>query len=265
VTERLEGLQNAGRARLEPEQRKEGFAKITLRFSDHPMSDPADPSQPQRWLDPSSLKALAHPLRLALLDRLEVRGRATATLLAEDLAESSGATSYHLRQRARHGFIEESATGNGRERWWRPARGGWGLDDHEMIRSPGTRAAADLVVRETLDAAHRRMMDALQTWPDQPAQWRDAMVQTISRFQLTAEEAVALKDELNDVLSRYRRSDAVEDGSQAPADSSRVEVHVSLFPLDPRLLPSLQAERAIATAGEHPQSGPQAATGENQG
>lgn len=213
------------------------------------MSDPAEPSPPQRWLDLSSLRALAHPLRLSLLERLEVRGRATATMLAGDLAESSGSTSYHLRQLARHGFIEEAAGGNGRERWWRPAPGGWGINDHELVRSPGSRAAADLVVRETLDAAHRRMLDALQTWPDQPAQWRDAMVQTISRFQLTAEESVALKDELNEVLSRYRRPEAVEDGSRAPADSSRVEVHVSLFPLDPRLLPLLDPEPTTADRG----------------
>ena len=82
---------------------------------------------------------------------------------AEDLAESSGATSYHLRQLARHRFIGEFASGKGREHWWRPIRGGWGL------------------------------MDALRRWPDQPAQWRDAMVQTTSRFQLTAEEAVSLR------------------------------------------------------------------------
>lgn len=210
------------------------------------MSDLGNRTDSPRWLDLSSLKALAHPLRLALLDRLEVRGRATATMLAEDLAESSGATSYHLRQLARHGFIEESASGKGRERWWRPARGGWGLNDHEMIRSPGVRAAADLVVRETLDAAHRRLMDALRRWPEQPSQWRDAMVQTISCFQLTAEEAVSLKDELTEVLGRYRRSDAVEDGAEVPADSSRVEVHVSLFPLDPRLLPLLSTEPSTA-------------------
>ncbi len=229
------------------------------------MNDSADRSQPQRWLDPASLKALAHPLRLALLERLEVRGRATATMLAKDLAESSGATSYHLRQLARHGFIEESASGNGRERWWRPAANGWGLNDPELARSPATRAAADLVVRETLGAAQRRLMTALQTWPEHPPAWRDAMVQTLSRFQLTAEEAVALKDELAAVLGRYRRTDATEAGDPPPLESSRVEVHVSLFPLDPRLLPLLQADPAIATAGEHPQFGPEAATGENQG
>ncbi len=208
------------------------------------MTEAGHRSQPERWLDPTSLKALAHPLRLALLERLEVRGRATATLLAEDLAESSGATSYHLRQLARHGFIEEAAGGNGRERWWRPASGGWGFNDHEMVRQPGLRAAADMVVRGTLDAAHRRMIDALQTWPDQPAEWRDAMVQTVSRFQLTADEAVALKDELTEVLGRYRRTESTEAGDAAPEDSSRVEVHVSLFPLDPRLLPLLDAEPA---------------------
>lgn len=208
------------------------------------MTDPDHRPEPQRWLDPTSLKALAHPLRLALLERLEVRGRATATKLADDLAESSGATSYHLRQLAKHGFIEEAAGGNGRERWWRPAAGGWGLNDHEMIRQPGTRAAADLVVRATPDAAHRRMMDALQTWPDQPPRWRDAMVQTVSRLQLTAEEAVALKDELYGVLDRYRRADATDAGGGPPTERSRVEVHVSLFPLDPRVLPLLEPEPA---------------------
>lgn len=195
-------------------------------------------AEPQRWLDPTSLKALAHPLRLALLERLEILGRATASGLAEDLAESSGSTSYHLRQLARHGFIEEAAGGSGRERWWRTVPGGWGLKDPAMVRSPGTRAAADLVVRGTLEAAHRRMMAAVATWPDRPTEWRDAMVQSVSRFQLSPEEAVALKDELTEVLGRYRRVDDAVAG-EAPAGSSRVEVHVSLFPLDPRVLPLL--------------------------
>lgn len=183
---------------------------------------------------------MAHPLRLALLERLEVRGRATATILAQDLTESSGATSYHLRQLARHGFIEESAGGNGRERWWRPAAGGWGIRDHEAVRSPAVRPAAEMVVRTTVDAAHRRLLDALETWPAQPPQWRDAIVQRVSRFQLTADEAVALKDEINDVLTRYRRTDEIEAGADPPPDTTRVEVHVSLFPLDPRLPPLLE-------------------------
>jgi len=194
--------------------------------------DPSHRSEPQRWLDATSVRALAHPLRLALLDRLGVLGRATATLLANDLGESSGSTSYHLRQLARHGFIEQAPGGNGRERWWRQAAGGWGFNDHEMSRHPALRGAADLVVRSTLDAAHQRLLEALASWPDQSPAWREAMIQSIGHFRLTADEAVSLKDELLAVLGRYRRADGAESGSDGPAGSARVEVHVALFPLD---------------------------------
>src|SRR5262245_33640111 len=67
-----------------------------------------------------AVRALAHPLRLELLDMLRFDGPSTATLLARRTGESSGATSYHLRQLARYGYVEEApATGGGRERWWR--------------------------------------------------------------------------------------------------------------------------------------------------
>ena len=61
-------------------------------------------SIPDRQLDMESLKALAHPLRVQILDTLSTYGQFTASGLAERLGESSGATSYHLRQLERHGF-----------------------------------------------------------------------------------------------------------------------------------------------------------------
>ncbi len=63
-----------------------------------------------RRLDARSLRGLAHPLRMRLLDALRVHGPATASGLAERLGESSGATSYHLRQLAEHGFVEDAPT-----------------------------------------------------------------------------------------------------------------------------------------------------------
>ena len=70
--------------------------------------------------DARAVRALSHPLRLELLDLLRFEGASTATLLARRVGESSGATSYHLRQLARHGFVEEvPGAGRGRERWWR--------------------------------------------------------------------------------------------------------------------------------------------------
>ena len=70
-------------------------------------------------LDARTLRAIAHPLRMRMLGILRTEGPATATSLAARLGESSGTTSWHLRQLAEHGFIEEdSERGNRRDRWW---------------------------------------------------------------------------------------------------------------------------------------------------
>jgi DNA-binding transcriptional ArsR family regulator len=60
-------------------------------------------------LEGARLKALAHPLRVQLLDALSTYGPATASALGERLGESSGATSYHLRQLEKSGFVREDA------------------------------------------------------------------------------------------------------------------------------------------------------------
>jgi DNA-binding transcriptional ArsR family regulator len=66
------------------------------------------------------LKALAHPLRQRMLYHLAFAGPSSATSLASAFGESTGSTSYHLRQLARYGFIEEERErSRGRERWWR--------------------------------------------------------------------------------------------------------------------------------------------------
>src|SRR5919107_5857404 len=83
-----------------------------------PAVPPAEPSVDVT--DPRALKALAHPLRGRLLASLRTDGPSTASRLAEQLGESSGSTSYHLRQLATYGFVEElTDEGNGRDRWWR--------------------------------------------------------------------------------------------------------------------------------------------------
>jgi DNA-binding transcriptional ArsR family regulator len=72
--------------------------------------------------DIAGLRALSHPVRLRMLGLLRTEGPATATSLARRLDLNSGATSYHLRQLAQHGFIEEDTErGTGRDRWWRAA------------------------------------------------------------------------------------------------------------------------------------------------
>src|SRR3712207_7836256 len=58
--------------------------------------------------------------RSALLGLLRSEGPSTASKLGQRLGESSGSTSYHLRQLAALGFVEEvPGQGTARERWWR--------------------------------------------------------------------------------------------------------------------------------------------------
>src|SRR6188474_1094363 len=100
------------------------------------------PAHQDRHLDMQRLKALAHPLRVQILDTLSIYGAFTASGLAERLGESSGATSYHLRQLERHGFVREvEGKGTGRERWWERVPGGITLNATEMDDTPAMRAA----------------------------------------------------------------------------------------------------------------------------
>src|SRR5919108_2121595 len=69
--------------------------------------------------DPRALRALAHPIRLALLGALRREGPLTATQAGALVGESAASCSFHLRQLAKYGLVEEAGGGRGRERPWR--------------------------------------------------------------------------------------------------------------------------------------------------
>ena len=54
------------------------------------------------------MRALAHPVRLALLEVLADAGQLTATEAGERIGESPANASFHLRQLAKYGFVEEA-------------------------------------------------------------------------------------------------------------------------------------------------------------
>src|ERR1700752_3829026 len=94
--------------------------------------------------DLSGLRALSHPVRMRMLGMLRIDGPATATTLAARLGLNTGATSYHLRQLAQHGFVvRETGRGNARDRWWRAA--------HQSTTTD-TAGPTDPEARETLEA-----------------------------------------------------------------------------------------------------------------
>jgi DNA-binding transcriptional ArsR family regulator len=108
-----------------------------------------------RDLDLVALRALAHPLRVEILDTLSTYGSFTASGLAERLGESSGATSYHLRQLEKHGFVREvEGKGTSRERWWERTPGAINVGSEDALQ-PG--ATADRIRRACARSANARM------------------------------------------------------------------------------------------------------------
>jgi DNA-binding transcriptional ArsR family regulator len=97
-----------------------------------------------RVTEVEALRAIAHPLRARLLGALRHDGPATATELAARFGESSGSTSYHLRQLERYGFIvEDEEQRSKRERRWRAAAKFTSWDDADFVDQPEGREASD--------------------------------------------------------------------------------------------------------------------------
>ena len=161
------------------------------------------PDDPIR-LDSASLKALAHPLRLDLLRALRAHGADTASGLGRRLGESSGATSYHLRQLERHGFVEEDrARGTGRDRWWRAVHRMTTWRDSEFDADPAAVEALDVLGRYRLQSH----VELLERWLGEraswPAAWRDAVLDDDYLVRLPAERMAELAEEVRAVVRRY--------------------------------------------------------------
>ncbi len=149
--------------------------------------------------DAMALRALAHPQRLRMLGMLRIDGPATATRLAERMGLNSGATSYHLRQLARHGFIEEDIErGNARDRWWKAAH-----ETTTFLEDETDEDALDAglaFAEAALSAQVMEMQRALARHAQLPPEWRKASTMSDYIIPLNAADAEALLDKLNAVL-----------------------------------------------------------------
>ena len=179
--------------------------------------------------DVRALRALAHPLRNRLLGLLRLHGPSTATRLGELVGESSGSTSYHLRQLADYGFVEDAGgLGTGRERWWRARHRMTSWEDTDLAGQEGSVEVRDEMARLQLDA-HRRVLQAWLTQKDGlDAQWSAAASLNDYALRLTPEQARALADELNAVLGRW----LAEHPADVPAPGTElVSVLLDVVPL----------------------------------
>jgi DNA-binding transcriptional ArsR family regulator len=183
----------------------------------------------------TGLRALAHPVRLRMLGLLRIEGPATASGLAQRLGLNSGATSYHLRQLAEHGFlVDDPSRGNGRERWWRAAHRTTSVPV-EAGSDETTRDAQDAFLQAAAVTYTRQIQHAVEEQSTLDDDWRRASDLSDWSLRLTPQEARSLVRELHEVLDRYRWWQPGDD--EAPADAEHFRVLRQAFPrpraLDP--------------------------------
>jgi DNA-binding transcriptional ArsR family regulator len=190
-----------------------------------------EPQGPRRVDDIRALRALAHPVRLALIERLTVDGPLTATEASALVGESPSSCSFHLRQLAKYGFVEETGEGTGRRRPWRITRIGLDLDPY--ADDPAVARATTEVARLVRDRELDRYRHWLATRASWPAAWRDAAVDSEYAFWVTPEELKALGAELGERLAALGRS-RLADPANRPAGSLPVELLLFAYPMEDR-------------------------------
>ena len=147
-------------------------------------------------LGPRGMRALAHPVRLAILDQLRSGGPNTATGLAPLVGASPSVTSWHLRHLAEHGLVRDAdQRGAGRKRWWEAS-------------SPGFRFSSG--DEESRSAALALTAALEEVEGDLPAQWREQVEPHLEpewrRLSGRANTSVALTlDELAELEAAYER------------------------------------------------------------
>jgi len=176
-------------------------------------------------LSAHTLKGIAHPIRVRLLGILRAEGPSTATKLAELIGQSSGVTSYHLRQLAQYGFVEEaSELGNARERWWKASHRSTTLEAPAARQAP---AESEAYMRAVATANAERIDRWLGEITAIPTEWDNAIGLNDYSLRLTAQEATEMLARLNEIVQGYR----TYYDEDVPAGAHRVDVQLNVMPI----------------------------------
>ncbi|MEV0713840.1 winged helix-turn-helix domain-containing protein [Asanoa sp. NPDC050611] len=184
----------------------------------------------RRISDPTMMRALAHPARMAIIEDLNTTGEGrTATELAEIVGLSPSATSYHLRELAKVGLIEQAPSrGDGRERVWQSPVHAWGID-LEPDADAETQAAEDELVGVYVDRDYARLRAFLARSRQEPPEWHAAAGLNTSTILVTADELKDLFEQVQRLIGPLRTRD--RKGTE-PEGARTVRVHFAVFPDD---------------------------------
>ena len=172
---------------------------------------------------PAGLRALSHPVRLRMLALLRTEGPATATTLAARLGLNTGATSYHLRQLAQHGFVvDDHERGDGRDRWWQAAHRAT-VTHPAKASTPEEQDTYDAYLQAVAIWNTEQLQRAVEERRVLPLAWQDASTFSDWQLHLTPERARELTDRLRAVVDEFDEDPADSD------DAGSFVVNVNTF------------------------------------
>lgn len=196
--------------------------------------------------DARRLRALTHPVRLALIGKLVMHGPLTATEAGELIGESPTTCSFHFRQLAKYGYVEEAGGGKGRARPWRMTTIGLNVTAAE---DPESRLAAGELLRMVREPQLAAYLTWLQVQSSYPRRWQEASSDSAFVFYLTIEEMERLTSELNEKLMTLFE-ERMADPSQRPAGSVPVRLLLLSHPTAHPEADDPKADRPPAAAGQ---------------
>ncbi|MFE9812595.1 ArsR/SmtB family transcription factor [Streptomyces sp. NPDC005548] len=172
--------------------------------------------------DPQAMRALAHPVRLAILERLQRHGPATATQLAPDVGATPSVTSWHLRHLAGFGLVRDAEPGpDRRQRRWEAVARGFRFEAPADPDDEEGRSAARVLSREMfLRSGDLPSRWAAEVEPELDHVWRRLAGLANTRVIVSAGELAAIEDAIERILAPYvRREEAAR-----PADGRGVRL-----------------------------------------
>ena len=152
-------------------------------------------------LTPRGMRALAHPVRLGILSRLQSGGPSTATALAPHVGATPSVTSWHLRHLAEHGLVRDAQVdSDGRQRWWEAVAHGFRF------------SAADEASLEAAGVLSRVMMQQAAGLPERwgreveprlEVEWRRSAGVSNTTIEVTADELAEVEAGIEQLLAPY--------------------------------------------------------------
>ncbi len=150
--------------------------------------------------DPQRIRALAHPLRLELIDVLAEEGSATATRCAELTGQRVASCSFHLHMLAKYGYVEP-AERRGREKPWRLVTRS--RDIRPDLDDPSSVRAVEAIAGVFLDREVARIRAWIAGVAEESEEWVHASTIAGAGFWATAEELAEVSEQLQSISDRF--------------------------------------------------------------